>query len=195
MIDFIVKPKKGATVLHFAAERGLYEAIKSRVGEENYKLVDFNPGRVATRLNAVVSKFDMCKDTSTLEAASYDLIIHNHVLEHIFCNYTCILQGLQKALKPNGYQLFTAPIINTYYREDTNLNKSEKDRIQQFKQKDHVRIFGRLNFDETLGMAIGIKSDYSVASFIPEEALVKANIPEQYWKGVSGSSVFALRGS
>lgn len=193
VIDHMVLPAPGARVLHFAPEAGLSRAIEARVGAETYEPVDFSPERLEAILGRPVGRFDLCKDSFELPSGRYDLILHNHVLEHLPCNYTMVLQALTRALAPGGVQVFTVPMTAGHYREDLSPNLTPEQRNRAFKQGDHLRIFGKTDFADTLGRVVGATRDYAIVDFLPKAALAAANIPSIYWRGVSGSSPFFLR--
>ena len=73
---------------------------------------------------------------------SWDLIVCNHVLEHV-PDYKVALKELRRILNKTGILEITVPTdrsLATVY-EDTNI-VTEKDRIKHFGQNDHLRIFG-----------------------------------------------------
>ena len=73
---------------------------------------------------------------------SFDLILCNHVLEHIPDDRKAMKQ-LLRVLKPQGKAILQVPVSlkleKTY--EDWSIN-SENERLKKFGQKDHVRIYG-----------------------------------------------------
>lgn len=77
-----------------------------------------------------------------LEGTSQDLIICNHVLEHVE-NFNKGLAELHRILKDNGLLIISFPIdrnLPTYVEDLGAL--SVRKRIRRFGQKDHLRIFG-----------------------------------------------------
>lgn len=187
-IDHVVKPTKGMKVLHFAPEVGLYKAMLDRVGTENYDVRDYDSETFTKKVGIEVKSFDLCTDTFNLPQNHYDLIIHNHVIEHVMCNYTAVLHGLQAAIKPGGYQVFSAPVMEGHFRDDIHPGRTPEYREKQFKQNDHARLFGDKDIFQTLGLAIGLRGHYALKDHVPEGALVEANIPEKYWTGISGAT-------
>ena len=81
--------------------------------------------------------------------AHFDLIIANHVLEHI-PNLTKALAELKRVLKPTGHAIFMVPLSGSHPTDDgcQLINDkiicalSENEKINRFGQKDHVRLFG-----------------------------------------------------
>ena len=74
---------------------------------------------------------------------SYDIIVCNHVLEHV-ADYRCALKELNRIIRSDGFIILSFPVdtsLDTVYKDST-IN-SEIDRILYFGQSDHLRIFGR----------------------------------------------------
>ncbi|WP_165816153.1 methyltransferase domain-containing protein [Kumtagia ephedrae] len=189
-IDKIVKLKPGARILHFAPEPGLSKFFQS-LSLSAYEPCDLDPERYD--IGMPIRKFDLCSDLGSLKESHYDLIVHNHVLEHLPCNYAVVLQKLQQAVKPGGYQLFSIPMqVGGYYREDLDRKLSSKERAEKFKQFDHFRMFGSLDFDRTVGMVLGIDKDYDLRDYFSENDLLAANIPKRWWR-LCGASVFPVK--
>ncbi len=78
-----------------------------------------------------------------LEDASYDVIICNHVLEHVE-NYGKALEELHRIISPDGFVIMSFPedhSLETVY-EDSTITTSE-GRVNSFGQYDHLRVFGK----------------------------------------------------
>ena len=191
-IDKVVGLKPGMRVMHLAPEAGIAERIHAVVGR-GYDPRDFDPAPFAERIGRRVRGLDLCSATTQLQANRYDLVLHNHVIEHLPCNYTMALLRLQDAVKPGGYHLFTLPIVAGYFREDADPALTKKERSEQFLQRDHMRRFGVEDFDRSLGAVFGIGKDYAMLDFMSEADLTRANIPAHLHRGVSGTSVFIVR--
>ena len=74
----------------------------------------------------------------------FDLIIHNHVLEHLAGNYDDHIREMVRVLKPNGRIVFTIPFfkkIKNTIQNGEYLNKEQ--RRSMFGQDDHYKIFGK----------------------------------------------------
>lgn len=171
----------GSRVLHFAPEQSLAPRLRALCGE-SYRPFDFNEKRYA--FDFPVGHCDLCTDVPKLfEPESADVVIHNHVLEHLPCNYGMVLLQLQGLLAPGGYHVFSFPIGRRgCYREDLSPNLSEEERKARFGQEDHIRRFTRRDFDRTVGMVFpGLDSAYSLANHIPAERLLAAGIPPGRW--------------
>lgn len=73
---------------------------------------------------------------------TFDLILCNHVLEHIPDDLQA-MKELFRVLKPDGLaviQVPLSPVLTSTY-EDPEVTR-EEDRERTFGQKDHVRIYG-----------------------------------------------------
>jgi phosphoglycolate phosphatase len=191
ILDHVVKLRPGMQVLHFAPERSLTGFIHGVVGA-GYKCFDLDPsGYKETPVE--VKAFNLCKDVFDLPERTYDLVMHNHVLEHLPCNYTVVLQQLQRSVKPGGYHVFSTPIPAGRYDEDLDPALSNDERIARFLQSDHIRRFGKEDFEATLGMVFGHKKTYSMLQFLTAEQLTGAHVPKQWWT-LSGAAPFIVQG-
>jgi phosphoglycolate phosphatase len=190
-LDHYVKLQPGQYVLHLAPEAPLGRHIAALVGD-SYEAADILPERYARGLGHPVSKLDLCADARKLPSEYYDLVLHNHVIEHVPCNYTLVLQHLHRAVKPGGVHLFSIPISSGYFAEDLNPSLTKADRTARFTQDDHMRRFGRGDFEATVGAIFGLTAAYTLVDFFSKHDLRKANIRQSQWT-CSGSSVFYLR--
>lgn len=128
--DFFQKPLK---VLHIAPEQDLQMRFK-KLANLDYVSADlFSP--IA----------DIKADILSLpfEEASFDVILCNHVLEHIPDDLQA-MRELYRVLKPGGWGIVQVPIRwqqeKTY--EDFSITSPE-ERQRHFGQYDHVRWYGR----------------------------------------------------
>lgn len=193
LIDFEVKPQPDWRILHIAPEIGLAKYLKSICGN-GYEAFDFNPDKYITD-GLDVNRIDLCKDAKDLPKDNYDLVIHNHVIEHLPCNWACALINLHAAVKPGGVHLFSFPVVAGYYREDLNPSLSREQRKELFGQHNHFRRFGRSDFSSTVGAIFPeLNGKYSITKFLNPETLVEAGIREKRWR-CSSASVFLVRKS
>ena len=190
-LERYIKLQPGQKVLHFAPEVNLGKQIASAVGT-GYEAADIAPERYEGKLLRPVRRFDLCLDAKDLQSDLYDLVLHNHVMEHVPCNVTVVLQHLHRAAKPGGVHLFSIPILTGHFAEDLNPALTEADRVGRFGQCDHMRRFGRADFDITVGAIFGLTAAYSLTDFFSEADLRQANIRKSQWT-CSGSSVFYVR--
>jgi SAM-dependent methyltransferase len=147
--DFFSAPKK---VLHFAPEQAFYKLFR------NQKNLDYTTTDLFSPLADV--KADICN--LPFENDTYDIILCNHVLEHI-PDDTKAMQELYRVLKPGGMGIFQIP--QDLKRAETFSDDTitdQKERAQIFGQYDHVRIYGRDYFDKlrSIGFTV-IEEDYT----------------------------------
>lgn len=142
--NFFTAPKK---VLHFAPEQAFYKRFR------NQKNLEYTTTDLYSPLADV--KADICN--LPFEDNAYDLILCNHVLEHI-PDDTKAMQELYRVLKPGGVGIFQIPqdLTREATFEDNSIT-DPKERAAIFGQYDHVRVYGRDYFDKL--RSIGFKVD------------------------------------
>lgn len=182
------RPREGAAVLHFAPERGLSRLLRESAGP-GYRAADIDPGLYPY---VAVEQFDLCRDLDRLAAGSLDLIVHNHVLEHLECNYSVVLARLVRALKPDGLMLFSVPILPGSFTDEL-LDADREAKLSYFGPSLHVRRFGAARLYETLGMVVRLPMRYDLLERFPAEMLEEVNIPRHHWQAFTGASVFRVR--
>lgn len=81
-------------------------------------------------------------DLSSIADNTYDIIICNHVLEHVQ-NDIVAMRGIRRILKPDGIAILQVPyatkLENTI--EDSSIN-TPTTRFEAYGQADHVRLYG-----------------------------------------------------
>lgn len=135
------------SVLHFAPEQcfiNRFRALKNL----KYTTTDL--------LSPIADvKADICN--LPFEDHSYDIILCNHVLEHIPDDKKA-MKELFRVMKPGGYGIFQIPqdLNRTETFEDNTItDKAERAKI--FGQYDHVRVYGLDYFDKL--RKVGFKVD------------------------------------
>jgi ubiquinone/menaquinone biosynthesis C-methylase UbiE len=117
---------------------------------------------VTTDLNSPLAdvKADICN--LPFEDNSYDVILCNHVLEHI-PDDTKAMQELYRVLKPSGFGVFQIPQdLNRESTYEDNTITDKKERAEIFGQYDHVRIYGRDYFDKLRSIGFKVEEvDYT----------------------------------
>ncbi|NER18625.1 class I SAM-dependent methyltransferase [Spongiivirga citrea] len=171
--DFFTKPQK---VLHFAPEQAFYKGFRKQ------KNLDYT----TTDLNSPLAdvKADICN--LPFEDDTYDVILCNHVLEHI-PDDTKAMQELFRVLKPGGMGIFQIPQdLNREQTFEDNSITDPKKRTEIFGQYDHVRVYGRDYFEKL--RSIGFKvdevdytSDLS-SELVDKYRLAKGEIIPVCWK-------------
>ena len=127
--DFFTNQKK---VLHFAPEQCFLKRFRAL---DN---IDYTTTDLLSPIADV--KADICN--LPFEDNTYDIILCNHVLEHI-PDDTKAMQELYRVMKPGGYGIFQIPqdlTRQTTFEDNTITDK--KERAEIFGQYDHVRVYG-----------------------------------------------------
>ncbi len=147
--DFFTAQKK---VLHFAPEQAFYKRFRK---QQN---LDYTTTDLYSPLADV--KADICN--LPFEDNSYDLILCNHVLEHI-PDDTKAMQELYRVMKPGGMGIFQIPQdLNRETTFEDNSITDPKERAMIFGQYDHVRVYGKDYFDKlrSIGFRV-VEEDYT----------------------------------
>ena len=128
--SFLTQPLK---VLHVAPEQVFYQVFKQ------YSHWDYTTTDLHSPLAMV--KADIC--ALPFEDNSYDLILCNHVLEHI-PDDTQAMRELFRVLKKGGSLIAQVPLDEDRaesFEDDSITDPKERTRI--FGQYDHVRVYGQ----------------------------------------------------
>lgn len=124
----------GQDVLHFAPERRLFGVI-AEAGPRSYRRADLIPH------TADVERMDMM--AIPCEGESFDLVIANHVLEHVSDDRIAVHE-IFRVLRPGGHAIlqtpFSAKLQSTW--SDPGVD-TDTARLHAYGQEDHVRLFGR----------------------------------------------------
>lgn len=120
-----------ARVLHVAPEGNLSEALSRR------------PCYVAADLVASDGILQMDITRIDWPDASFDVVICNHVLEHVWDDRSA-LRELHRVLQPGGVAILQVPIsMSAPTTDDNRAVTGAADRARLFGQSDHVRIYGQ----------------------------------------------------
>lgn len=124
----------GTAILHFAPEKHLRRFIQ-QAGPAVYVPCDLYPQ------GTDVQRVDM--ENIEFEAETFDLVIANHVLEHV-SDVRKALEEIRRVLKPAGYAILQTPFSQRLQStwSDSGID-SPQARLQAFGQEDHVRMFGQ----------------------------------------------------
>ena len=154
--DFFTAPHK---VLHFAPEQAFYRKFK-KLKQLEYTTTDLNSPLADVKADICALPF---KDNS------FDIILCNHVLEHI-PNDRKAISELYRVLKPSGWGIFQIPQDlkrEVTYEDDSITDKKERAKI--FGQYDHVRIYGRDYFDRLKEVGFKVNEvDYTSGMSVSE---------------------------
>ncbi|TDQ30719.1 class I SAM-dependent methyltransferase [Zeaxanthinibacter enoshimensis] len=132
--DFFSAPLK---VLHFAPEQAFYKRFR-KLDNLEYTTTDLNSPLADV-------KADICN--LPFDSDSFDVILCNHVLEHIPDDKKAIGE-LYRVMKKGGWGVFQVPQkldLEKTFEDPTITDKAERAKI--FGQYDHVRVYGRDYFD------------------------------------------------
>ena len=139
-------------VLHFAPEQAFHKRFQQLE----------NIAYTTTDLNSPIAdvKADICN--LPFDSASYDVVLCNHVLEHI-PDDTKAMEELYRILKPNGWGIFQIPQdLNREKTYEDNSITDKKERARIFGQYDHVRIYGRDFFSKLRDIGFTVEEvDYT----------------------------------
>ncbi len=139
-------------ILHFAPEQAFYQRFRK------LKNLDYT----TTDLNSPLAnvKADICN--LPFENETFDVILCNHVLEHI-PDDTKAMSEMYRVLKKGGWGIFQIPQDlkrNTTFEDDSITDKKERTKV--FGQYDHVRIYGRDYFDKLRNIGFKVEEvDYT----------------------------------
>lgn len=126
------------TVLHIAPEEMIARML-SRMKQLNYITGDTDPDRYRHFTDAI--RIDITR--LPFADATFDIIICNHVLEHIPDDRSA-MNEIHRVLKPEGFALLQVPLSEILEKTYENADiLTEGERLKQFGQKDHVRIYGK----------------------------------------------------
>jgi predicted SAM-dependent methyltransferase len=132
---------KDYEILHFAPERNLSKKI------EHYSPLKYIKADLYSEDNNV-QKIDATE--IPYENATFNLVICNHVLEHI-PDYMKALREIHRVLKPGGTAILQTPYSKLFKKnfEDEGIN-TEELKLVFYGQKDHIRIFSEKQFFQNL---------------------------------------------
>lgn len=167
-------------ILHFAPEQCFLKRFKK------LKNIEYTTTDLLSPIADI--KADICN--LPFKDNSYDIILCNHVLEHI-PDDTKAMQELYRVLKPNGMAVLQIPQDldrETTFEDDTITDKVERAKI--FGQYDHVRIYGRDYFNKLRSIGFKVEEvDYTKtlsANDIEKYCLAKGEIIPVVYKPIIG---------
>lgn len=129
----ILSAIKGKTVVHFAPESAIKRKIE-QAAPARYIRCDLFPRQEAVeRVDILAMPF---------ANASVDLLIANHVLEHVADDLRAVAE-IRRVLKPGGLAIMQTPYcakLHTTWKDDG--IDDDQARLQAYGQEDHVRLYG-----------------------------------------------------
>jgi SAM-dependent methyltransferase len=154
--DFFSKPHK---LLHFAPEQAFYKRFK-KLNHLDYTTTDLNSPLADV-------KADICD--LPFEDDSFDVILCNHVLEHIKDDVKA-MQELFRVLKPGGWAILQIPQdLNRKETFEDDSITDPKARTKIFGQYDHVRVYGLDYFDKLSSVGFDVHPIEYTKDFTEEE--------------------------
>lgn len=129
-------------VLHIAPEYCFYQRF------ENQKNLDY----ISADIQSPLAKVKMDITNIVYEDNLFDVILCNHVLEHILDDGKA-MKELLRVLKPGGWAIMQVPIaLNSQQTFEDPTIESPEERKRLFGQEDHVRWYG-LDYKDRLELA------------------------------------------
>lgn len=125
---------KNASILHFAPEKNLSKKIAASQPKTYIRADLFPKTKDVKKINITRIPF---------KSNSFDLVICNHVLEHID-DYLKALREISRVLKPQGRAILQTPyssLINHNF--EVTAISTKKLRKEFYGQEDHLRVFSK----------------------------------------------------
>ncbi|RUT77801.1 class I SAM-dependent methyltransferase [Ancylomarina longa] len=119
-------------VLHIAPEQCFYKRFR-KLPNLDYTTAD---------LESPIADVHFDVQEIPFEKESYDVVICNHVLEHVADDKKAMSE-IYRVLKPSGFAILQVPMDtdNPNTMEDPSVT-DPKERERLYRQKDHVRLYG-----------------------------------------------------
>lgn len=175
-------------VLHITPEKGLGEMLKKRF-RSKYQVYD--PTKTESGDTQPVDVEGHIADLAAVGAQKYDLIIHNNFLETVPQNPMEVIKNLDSALNPGGLHLFTVTIRGTRTDEGRDLVLTEDERMQRFGRADRYRVFGAVDFPQSLSRQRNQTSArFPLLNRFPASELDRWRIHASDFKNMTSNSVF-----
>ena len=126
---------KNSSILHFSPEKSLRNYFFKN-DFKNYKTADFFDEKANYKIDL---------ENYANHNQKYDLIICNHVLEHIH-NDKVALKNINNLLNEKGYAILLTP-FSKLIEEDIymGMSLSYEKQLEYYGQEDHVRIYSQKN--------------------------------------------------
>ena len=163
----------GKSILHFAPEKRLPHWILA-ASPAQYTRCDLYPS------SPEVMRVDMLD--MALESESFDMLIANHVLEHVG-DAEKALSEIFRVLKPGGFAILQTPYSAKLHCiwSDPGIDTPQA-RLQAYGQEDHVRLFGRDIFDfiVTAGFESHVRRHAELLGDM-DAAIVGVNVTEPFF--------------
>lgn len=143
-----------ARVLHVAPEPNLAALLSRRPVYVAVDLVPHRPGGIPMDITRMA-----------FADASFDVVICNHVLEHI-PEDRAALREIRRVLRPSGWAILQVPIALSEAATFEDEFVTDPDaREQAFGQRDHVRFYGRDYADRVRAAGFVVKTYKAATEF------------------------------
>ena len=145
-------------ILHFAPEQCFHKFFKSFF--KNYTSIDLNSPIVDI-------KADICN--LPFNDNSFDYILCNHVLEHIYDDEKA-MKEIYRVLNKNGIAILQVPIdINSNYTHEGRDIDNKQDRNKLFGQYDHLRMYGLDYFKKLKNIGFKVNNENYLSNISQDE--------------------------
>lgn len=134
-------------ILHFAPEHQFQELLRNQPNID-YLSADLDMPTAMVRMDIT---------NITLPDNSFDVILCNHVLEHVPDDRKAMSE-LYRVLKPGGWAILQTPMSDKPQTEEDLTITNPKERERRFGQDDHVRTYGMDKKDrlESVGFTVAL---------------------------------------
>lgn len=137
--NYKIGERKGISILHVAPEASVSQRIRD-ISDIDYTCIDKRCA--GYRYPSFVKDGDVCN--LNFESEQFDLLICNHVLEHIKDDRRAMAE-IYRVLKKGGIALLLVPLDMSRSETDEEAldeTLTPQQREERFGQYDHVRIYG-----------------------------------------------------
>lgn len=152
-------------VLHVAPEQCFLKRFKKLNNLEYY----------TADMESPIADYKLDIQNIPFENNSYDIVICNHVLEHVPDDKKAMSE-IYRILKPGGFAILQVPV--DFHRQKTfedNTITDKKERAKIFGQYDHVRVYG-IDYPELLKESGFIIDEPNFLDVLEEELKIKYSI-------------------
>lgn len=183
--------KHGRSFWHFGPEKALIGPLFNRIGE-SYRPLDLHPS-VYENPFVEVRRFDLCNDLAVTPPGSVDVILANHILEHLPCSVAGVLAQMRQALRKGGDLLISVPISSKpETEEDLDPDLPADERILRFGQEDHLRLFGH-DFRDLMAEVFGRDVMITGSRIFRPAVFERAAIPADQVSRLTSNAIFHYR--
>ena len=151
--------KEELKILHFAPEHQLQEILKNAA----------NTDYISADLDMPTAMVKMDITDIIFEDNTFDVIICNHVLEHISDDRKAMSE-LYRVLKPGGWAILDTPMSDQYETVEDLTIEDPKERERLYGQDDHVRTYGLDKKDRLESVGFKVILDQYLIN-LPEEII------------------------